>query len=172
MTNEISIRHAKPEDMESFRALRLEALKNHPDVFGWAYSEAAAKEADFWVNRLKMEPSVEALFFAEQDSQLVGLTGIRRDMAVKAKHAADIWGVYVKPEYRGQHISEALIHTCLEWAKGNKEIVIVKLAVVTHNIPALRCYERCGFTTYGTDPKAICNEGIYYDEYLMSLEIK
>jgi RimJ/RimL family protein N-acetyltransferase len=171
MADEFIIRHAKPEDLESFRALRLEALKNHPDVFGMDYFDAASKENEYWISRLKINPVEDALFFAEKDSQLVGMTGIHRSMATKARHSPFIWGVYVKPEYRGNHISESLIRACLEWAKTQKEIVIIKLAVVTHNIPAIRCYERCGFITYGTEPKAICYEDVYYDEYLMSLEV-
>jgi len=27
--------------------------------------------------------------------------------------------------------------------------------------------KRCGFTTYGTEPRALLYEGQYYDEYLM-----
>ncbi len=81
-----------------------------------------------------------------------------------------IWGVYVKPEWRGRHISESLVRSCLEWAR-EKGLAIVKLAVVTTNQPAIQCYERCGFTIYGTEPKAINYDGKYYDEYLMAIEI-
>ncbi len=168
MPNGITIRHAKPADVESFRALRLEALKNHPDAFGQAYADAAAKENEYWLNRLNINEVEDALFFAEKDSQLIGMTGIHRSMAVKAKHAAMIWGVYVKPEWRGNHISESLIQSCVEWAK-TQGVVIVKLAVVTGNLSALRCYEKCGFKTYGTEPKAIFYDDVYYDEYLMAL---
>jgi RimJ/RimL family protein N-acetyltransferase len=156
--------------VESFRALRLEALKNHPDVFGSDYFEVAAKENEYWVNRLRINEVEGALFFAEKDSQLIGMTGIHRSMAKKAKHAAMLWGVYVKPEWRGKRVSEDLIRSCLEWAKA-QDVAIVKLAVVTHNIPAIRCYENCGFKTYGTEPKAISDDGVDYDEYLMALEM-
>ena len=170
MADGIIIRHAKPEDVVSFRELRLEALKNHPDVFGTDYFEAAAKEDEYWVSRLQINPIGDALFFAEKDSRLIGMTGIHRSMAKKDKHSALIWGVYVRPEWQGKHISENLIRSCLEWAKG-QAVIIVKLAVVTHNSSAIRCYERCGFTIYGTEPKAIFYGGNYYDEYLMSRDM-
>jgi RimJ/RimL family protein N-acetyltransferase len=53
------------------------------------------------------------------------------------------------------------------WAKARK-IILVKLGVAATNISAIRCYERCGFSTYGTEPRAIFYEGKYYDEFLMS----
>lgn len=171
MADDIIIRHAKFEDVEAFRELRLEALKNHPDAFGMDYFEAAAKGNDeYWAKRLQINAVEDALFFAEKDAQLIGMTGIHRSMAVKAKHAAMIWGVYVKLEWRGRHIAENLIQSCIEWAKA-QSVVIVKLGVMTGNASAIRCYERCGFTTYGTEPKAICFNGVYYDEYLMSCDV-
>jgi RimJ/RimL family protein N-acetyltransferase len=64
------------------------------------------------------------------------------------------------------HLAEELIRACLAWAKG-REIVIAKLGVAAVNQPAIRCYERCGFKVYGTEPRAICYEGQYYDEHAM-----
>lgn len=170
MTNGIIIRHAQPEDIASFRTLRLEALNNHPAAFGQDYADAISKDNEYWVNRLKINIIEDALFFAEKDSDLIGMTGIHRSMASKTKHAAMIWGVYVKPEWRGNHISESLIHSCVEWAK-TQSVAIIKLAVVTSSFPAIYCYEKSGFKTYGIEPKAILYDNIYYDENLMSLEV-
>ena len=44
---------------------------------------------------------------------------------------------------------------------------MMKLAVVSTNAPAIRCYEHCGFATYGTDPRVIYYNGVFYDELLM-----
>jgi len=40
--------------------------------------------------------------------------------------------------------------------------------VLTVNTPAIRCYDRCGFSIFGVEPKAIFYNGVYYDEFLMS----
>lgn len=165
-----SIRHAKAEDIEAYRKLRLEALKNHPETFGQDYDDAASKNHEYWENTLKINPEEKALFLAIQDTQLIGMTGIYRNLSKKSHHGATVWGVYVKPAWRGKRISETLIRACLGWAK-EQQITIVKLAAVTNNIPAVRCYERCGFKVYGTEPKAIKYDGVYYDEYLMAYEI-
>jgi RimJ/RimL family protein N-acetyltransferase len=60
-----------------------------------------------------------------------------------------------------------MINSCIDWAKS-RSVVIAKLGVAAVNQPAIRCYERCGFQIYGTEPRAVFVEGKYYDEYLMS----
>lgn len=165
-----SIRHAKAEDIETYRELRLEALKNHPENFGQDYDDAASRDLEHWENTLKINPKEKALFFAEQNSQLIGMTGVYRNLSKKSHHGATVWGVYVRPDWRGKRISETLIQACLKWAR-EQQITIVKLAAVTNNIPAVHCYERCGFTIYGREPKAIHYDDVYYDEYLMACEI-
>ena len=170
MSADFIIRHATTSDLDAFRDLRLEALKNHPTAFGADYEESAARTNEYWQERLEFDKSQEALFFAEHGSQLVGMTGIFRGSSKKSRHESTIWGVYVRPQWRGNHISETLVRSCLGWAK-EQGLAIVKLAVVTTNHPAIRCYERCGFTIYGKEPKAISYDSKYYDEYLMSIEI-
>jgi RimJ/RimL family protein N-acetyltransferase len=166
----IKIRHAVLTDVDSFRELRLEAIKNHPTAFGQDYDENILRPQGYWGERLTINSAEQALFFAEYNEQLVGMTGIFRQLSKKSLHSAGVWGVYVKPEWRGRYISETLIQSCLNWAK-QQNIVIVKLAVVTSNLSALHCYKRCGFTIYGKEPKALYVESKYYDEYLMSIEI-
>ena len=171
MPDGIIIRQAVTSDLDSFRELRLEALKNHPTAFGADYEESAARPNEHWQERLNFDKDQESIFFAKHESQLAGMIGIFRGSSKKSCHESTIWGVYVRPQWRGHHISETLVRSCLGWAK-EQGLVIVKLAVVTTNRPAIRCYERCGFTIYGKEPKALYHDGIYYDEYLMSLEIE
>jgi RimJ/RimL family protein N-acetyltransferase len=170
VSDETIIRHATSSDVDPFRELRLEALKNHPTAFGADYEEATARPIEYWHERLNIDKEQEALFFAETDGQLVAMTGIFRDSSKKSSHNSTIWGVYVRPESRGHQLSEKLIRSCLKWVEDQK-LVIVKLAVVTTNQAAIRCYERCGFTIYGTEPKALYYDGVYYDEYLMAIEV-
>jgi RimJ/RimL family protein N-acetyltransferase len=170
MPDKITIRHAAISDPDAFRELRLEALKNHPTAFGADYEESAARPNEYWREWLQLDKDHEALFFAEYEGQLAGMTGIFRGSSKKIRHESTIWGVYIRPEWRGHHISETLVRSCLGWAK-EQGLVIVKLAVVTTNRPAIRCYERCGFTIYGKEPKALFYDGVYYDEYLMSVEV-
>lgn len=165
----IVIREANPADVIQSRELRLFALQESPTAFSADYQVNLDHPMGFWEGRLKPDEN-GVILFAEQESKLIGMTGIRRGESPKTKHGAYIWGVYVRPECRGMHFAEELIKTCIEWAKV-REVEIVKLGVVTTNTSAIRCYERCGFTIYGTEPQCIFYDGTYYDEYLMHLHL-
>jgi RimJ/RimL family protein N-acetyltransferase len=60
-----------------------------------------------------------------------------------------------------------MLEECASWAKGNG-IVVLNLAVVTTNDAAIHSYQRNGFSAYGTEPKSIRVNDIYYDELLMA----
>jgi ribosomal protein S18 acetylase RimI-like enzyme len=163
---EVLIRPIQREDWAVYRELRLEALKNHPTAFGADYEENQQHSDEHWQKRVEIDDEREALFFAEYRGEIIGMTGIYRDPGKRARHAATVWGVYVKPEWRGAHIAQALIEACLGWAR-EKEIVIARLGVEATNRSAIRCYERSGFRTYGIVAKAVRHEGQYFDACLM-----
>jgi len=161
------IRHATPADAMPFRELRLEALQDSPIAFSADYQQNLDHPAKFWEDRLTMEEDEATIFLAEHEGKLIGMTGILRGSSPKTRHSAWIWGVYVTPKWRGLRIAEELINLCFTWAKTRK-IILVKLGVAATNTSAIRCYERCGFSTYGTEPRAILYDSKYYDEFLMS----
>lgn len=166
----IILREATPADARLYRELRLEALQNSPTAFTADYEKNLSHPAKYWEDRLTIEINEETLFFAEHQGKLIGMTGIARGRSQKTKHSAWIWGVYVTSEWRGVRIAGELINSCLAWAIA-RSVVIVKLGVSATNQPAIRCYERCGFATYGAEPRAIFYEGTYHDELLMSYEL-
>lgn len=166
----ILIRQSESTDAERFRELRLRALMDSPTAFSMDYERASSYPTKYWDETLAMDDRESAIFFAEHGGQLVGMTGIARGRSPKTRHAADIWGVFVSQDWRGLHIAEELIRSCMVWAE-ERDITILRLAVVAGNKPAIRCYERCGFATYGTEPRSLFYEGKYYDEYLMAIEL-
>lgn len=168
----ITIRPALPEDAAALRILRIEALANTPEAFAADLPAAQAETVERWVERIAnnaLENSGVICVAASPD-RLVGMTGLGRGHWPKTRHSGVIWGVYVSPDWRDAHLAEALIEECLAWGRA-QEVRIVKLGVVTTNLPAIRCYARCGFTVYGLEPHAICYNGIYYDELLMSRSV-
>lgn len=169
----ILLREAKPADAVPYRELRLEALRDSPTAFSADYQTNLRQPPDYWKERLTLQPEEATIYLALHEGNLIGMTGIVRGSSPKTRHAALIWGVYVKPEWRGLHIAGELVSSCLDWARA-RNIILLRLAVSAANQPAIRCYERSGFKTYGTEPRAIYYEGTYYDEYLMyhSLENK
>ena len=163
----IIIRDASPTDAVLYRELRLEALQDSPAAFSADYQQNLNQPSKYWQDRLTMAEDEAIIFLAEHEGKLIGNTGIARGAPPKTRHGAWIWGVYVTPEWRGLRIAEELIKSCITWAKA-REIVLVKLGVAATNTSAIRCYERCGFSTYGTEPRAILYDGKFYDEFLMS----
>lgn len=161
----IRIREAKPADATRYRELRLEALLDSPTAFSADYQINLRQPMSFWEGRLTSD-EYGIMFLAEQENVLIGMTGVRTGESPKTKHGAYVWGVYIRPAWRGLHIAEALIEICAEWAR-ERQVVILKLGVMANNESAVRCYKRCGFTVYGTEPRALLYEGQYYDEFLM-----
>lgn len=161
----VLIREGNPEDAARYRELRLAALLDSPTAFSADYQTNLNHPMSFWEGRLTVD-EYGILLVAEHENTLIGMTGIRKGESPKTKHGAYVWGVYVRPEWRGLHIAEALIERCANWAR-ERHVVILKLGVMANNESAIRCYKRCGFTVYGTEPRALFYEGQYYDEFLM-----
>jgi RimJ/RimL family protein N-acetyltransferase len=166
----IVIRETSAADAVRFRELRLEALQNSPIAFSADYQKNFNHSWKYWEELLTPQPDESTMFIAEYENKLIAMTGVMRGNSPKTRHAVWIWGVYVTPEWRGLHIAEELIISCLEWARAVKA-ALAKLGVAVVNEPAIRCYERCGFKTYGTEPRAVLVDGQYYDEYLMSIDL-
>ncbi len=168
----VTIRSAREEDAPAYRDLRLEALRNHPEAFSSDYAAHLAKPMAFWTERLAFSSTDSAvmIYFAVHDQQLIGMCGITRTSSPKIKHSATIVGMYVRPDWRGLGIAEGLGTACVDWAR-TRDVKIVKLAVVTTNTRAIRCYARCGFQVYGIEPKALYYDSVFYDELLMARTI-
>jgi len=158
-----------PEDATFVRELRLEALASHPESFAADYASTEAESVEVWTERIVSYnlDSQGVICVAATGNQVIGMSGLFRGNRPKTRHSGTIWGVYVQADWRGLHLAEALLEECIGWAKA-QGLVIVKLAVITTNAPAIRCYTHCGFTAYGIDPKVICNNDIFYDELLMA----
>lgn len=165
----ITIRPAAPEEASALYELRLEALADYPEAFAADYDITAAEGAENWAERITSfaAKDIGTICIAASGQRLIGMTGVLRGNWPKTHHSGLMWGVYVNPEWRGLRAADALIEECIDWA-GTHGLTIVKLGVLTSNTPAIRCYDRCGFSIFGVEPKAIFYNGIYYDEFLMS----
>jgi RimJ/RimL family protein N-acetyltransferase len=167
----VIIRPAIAADALQFSELRQEALRENPSVFGSSYPARENCTTDWALKVLSRNPQDEFSFVVEVDQQLVGMTGVRRFPGIKLRHSATIGGVFIQPGWRGVGLSDQLIKHCIAWARL-QQIAILKLAVVCGNQAALKVYQRNGFLIYGTEPKVILHDGVFFDEYLLYLDIQ
>ena len=164
----VSIRLATPADAAALRELRLESLAAHPEAFGSDAATAARESvADWAANLAERAASGEGVtVVAECEGRLVGMARLFRSLRYKTRHSGTLASVYVRPDERGRRVAEKMVATLLAWGR-DQGVTVVKLAVVTTNVSAVRCYARCGFSVYGLEPRAIRYDGVFYDELLM-----
>lgn len=167
LTEQPLIRALTEADVVAFRELRLEGLRDHPEAFGADYHETLRRPQEFWIERLRYDAGEAAIYGVDTGGALGGMAGIRRLEGPKLRHTAMIWGVFVRPAWRGQGIADALIGACIGWATAHA-LHSARLSVVVTNIGAIRCYARNGFTVYGVEPAIIRVGDTYYDELLMA----
>jgi len=155
------VRRLGEADVEEYRAIRLEALAHAPEAFGSTLArEQAFARADF-LARL----TGGTVFGAFEAAALAGIAGLVVATGEKERHKGTLFGMYVRPGARGHGVGRALVDAVLAAADGVVEQVL--LAVVDGNSGARRLYERCGFTVYGIEPRALKFQGRYFDEVLM-----
>ncbi len=161
MTAAIAIRPFGLADVATFRVLRLEALAAHPDAFGSAAADEAALPDDAVAARMAGGDT----FGAFAGEALAGMAGFMVHAGRKRRHKAMLWGVYVRPAWRGRGVAAALVDRVLAHAAGRVELV--QLSVVVGNASARRLYESRGFTVYGTEVHSLKLPDRYADELLM-----
>jgi RimJ/RimL family protein N-acetyltransferase len=162
------IRPIRSSDLSAFKALRLESLKAHPEAFGASHEDESALPDSSWIERIQnnLDKPSGVVFLAEETNQLAGMTGVWVNAGSKQNHSGGIWGVYVRPQFRGQKLSERLMQEALTWCK-TRNLRLVRLTVAVGNTPAIRSYARCGFQVYGTNPQVIRVGDTYHDELMM-----
>jgi len=157
-----SIRRLTGDDVEAYRAVRFEALTNHPEAYGSSPERFAATATESLIDML----SRMAFFGAVTDAgELAGIVAFGRDEGERERHRGWLFQVYAKPQLRGTGASLAMIEAAVEHART--EVIQIHLMVGAHNTPAIRLYEKAGFKTYGTDPRCLYVNGRYIDEHMM-----
>lgn len=157
----ITIKQLGIEDVQDYKAMRLEALQNEPCAFSGDYEEESAQGDEYHMIRLQ----VSTIYGAYEGDAIVGMTGVILFREKKLKHKAALWGVYVRPSHRGQGIARQLMtHVLAEMPPAVRQI---NLGVNPDNHAAVALYKSLGFTVYGEEKNAFINDGQGCSEFLM-----
>jgi ribosomal protein S18 acetylase RimI-like enzyme len=146
----MNIRRLKPADALLYRALRLRALREHPDAFTSSYEDDAMQPLEATAARLQ----AHAFWGAYEAAELYGFVGLEREPRAKNHHKATVVGMYVAPAITGQGVGRALLQALLAHARSQGVESLV-LTVTEGNAQACRLYEGLGFRSFGVEPDAI-----------------
>lgn len=171
MHENISIRQLEPADRDAFFALRLRGLKTHPAAFGQSYEEAVERGPSQHDAMLGGAHAASGSFLlgalSSTDGALVGTVGLLRETRHKERHKGYVIGMYVADEAAGRGVGRALLTELLMRAAQVDGLRQVVLLVTSANGSARALYESLGFRVYGTEPDALCIDGVFHDADLM-----
>jgi RimJ/RimL family protein N-acetyltransferase len=134
---------------EDYRDLRLEALRSDPSAFGSSFEEEVTLTEDDWKGRIR-----NALFALSDDAPIGMVVCLFNDRP-KTKHIAEIVGVYVSANHRGEGVGTRMLERALLAIRNKKGVVKVQLAVNPEQRAAVKLYERAGFVVWGRTKKEL-----------------
>jgi ribosomal protein S18 acetylase RimI-like enzyme len=157
----LQIKKLPPEKWEEFKALRLEALKNDPLAFGSSYEEESSFSSKIWKKRLNNT------LVATCEEEPVGMIGFLVNQKSKLAHVAEIFGVYVKEDYRDKKIGKQLIEAAIHSILQNNKVLKIKLTVTSVQHSAIKLYSSLGFEIVGRLHKELKHKDKFYDGIIM-----
>jgi ribosomal protein S18 acetylase RimI-like enzyme len=167
------IRALGAADAEIYWALRLRALREHPDAFGTSHEDVRDRPIASTRQMLREHWESEDRFVLgafDDAGTLVGMVRLGRENGLKDRHKAALTSMYVASEARRQGIGKALVSDLIARARSLLRLEQILLAVTTTNAAARGLYRSLGFSSYGVEPHALrLPDGTYLDEELMIL---
>ncbi len=161
-----------PSHAVEYRTLMLEAYERHPDAFTSSVAERAALPPSWWETRLKDDANAAELVLGGfLDGQLAGVAGLSFESREKARHKANLFGMYIAPAYRKHGLGRLLVEAALAQARANPAIRLVQLTVTQGNHAAQTLYERHGFVPFGVEPLAVAVGGQFASKVHMWCEL-
>jgi RimJ/RimL family protein N-acetyltransferase len=159
----VALKLLAPDDFETFKRIRLEALRVCPEAFASRLADWESLPDEDWRQRLMNNPVVVSF----SGDEPVGIMGLMRQQASKMAHRATIIMVYVRDTERGGGRAVAMLDFLLDHAR-RLGIRQVELAVSAENPAATRFYQREGFHEIGRIPAGFLYEGREIDEIMMA----
>ncbi len=168
-TGKVEYRRLTGDDVAAYITLRAEMLLDAP----WAFLASPGQDrgSDPQGMQASLARSDFAVVGAFDGDHLVGAAGVVRESAIKRRHIATIWGVYVTPAARGMSIGRGVVAGAIAVARAWDGIHGLRLSVSERSVEARRVYESLGFIAWGTEPDAVRIDGEPHAEIHMALSL-
>lgn len=139
------------ENVDLFKWVRLEALRESPSAFGSTYAREAAFTDTDWLMRLERWNGEKGVgFLAVDDGVACGIAGALLDLEDTTR--AQLVSMWTAPTHRRGGVGKLLVDAVVDWANSRKLKTLLLMVVSTNN-PAIRFYEALGFVRTGrTEP--------------------
>ena len=147
----IALERTTPQNAFVFKAVRLRALQDTPSAFGSTYAKESQIADAEWVKRsgnMSGERSVGFLAIDAGTSCGIACLFLVQDDATQGQ----LISMWTAPTHRQQGIGRLLVNEILGWAR-QRGVCTLRLMVTSNNEPAIKFYQRLGFTLTGrTEP--------------------
>ncbi|HSU80560.1 MAG TPA: GNAT family N-acetyltransferase, partial [Candidatus Angelobacter sp.] len=140
-----------------------------PEAFATSYEEFIQRVNPLDQLKKNFSSPDNYTFGAFDKEELIGVVTLLQEIAMKLRHRANIFAMYVTPKSRGLGAGKALLCEAINKAKSLHEVEKVNLSVVPTNKTAKTLYSSLGFKVFGKEEKALKIKDAYYDEEHMVL---
>ena len=135
--SEVSVRALGTEDWQTFQQVRLAALQDAPEAFASSYDDEKDYDEAFW--RVRMGRSARLVATAAEEP--VGIASVGQ---ASEDDVAELFGLWVRPDFRGRGVAWKLTESAAEHAREAGQRAI-KVWVATDNGRAVAFFSSAGF---------------------------
>lgn len=170
----ITIGKLNPTEWQKYKDIRLQALKTNPTAFANTYEDVLTHPDEKWKEQLEQSQKKDGIIilFAMDGDKVVGMNAFHWTNKPVTKHVAQIFGVFISPEYRGKGIGRLLMDGIISEIKKNPQFIKITLGVNAENSSALKLYESLGLKVVGKHTKELRFGDKFCDELLMEKMIE
>lgn len=155
MRDAISLRALTPDDWEIFRSARLNALKQHPEVYLSSYEAEAETPEVKWKETLNGNGKcVVALF---DNDRLIGFAAVFTWRGDPTGKSGVLAMDYIEPTYRGRGLSRLLYQGRIDWALDQKQFARLVISQRQGNEASRRANQAFGFEYQGREKISLRN---------------
>ena len=159
----ITIRRTEPSDYEA-----IQRILASPKVV-WGTLQLPFPSLEEWRKRLVDPPEgMYSLVACTESNEVVGQLALQTFPTKPRRRHVGYIGMAVRDDWQGKGVGKALVKAVIDWADNWLNLTRLELDVFVDNTPAIRLYEKCGFSVEGTKVAFAFRDGKYVDSYIMA----